>query len=193
MPKDTLKPNRVPSHSQMRRARTEELRAWAADLCLLEHLEAPETLTKAALVAEISAVFTCIEVEEEYYAYYHDTISRSVQDILFPPKKKYVPRLDGVQPWFSLVEDYGNDVSVVVRDTFYIHDAKAGDRWCVQKPGSFFVAQTTYHYSTDAITGSTYRLLPAAQQYSLRLQAWVEKTKQTALNDAACLNDTDAF
>jgi hypothetical protein len=193
MPTDTLKPKRVPSRSQMHRTRVAELRSWATSLCLLEHLASPETLTKAALIDEITTVFTCIEVEEEHYAYAHGTISRSVQDILFPPKKKYVPKLDGVQPWFSLVDDHGHDVGVVVRDTFYVHDATTGGRWCVQTPGSFFVAQITYHHSTDAVTGRTYRLLPAAQQYGLRLQAWVEADKHAALRNAAALNDIEAF
>jgi len=62
----------------------EELVTWATSRCLLEHLDTAEVnaLSKSKLLDQVMGALLFAEVAEDHYAAGHDTVARSLDDLI---------------------------------------------------------------------------------------------------------------
>ena len=82
--------------------------------------------------------------------------------------------------WTNLVElgEVGEgEIGVVQQERFSIWHDDGSSSWAKQTPGTFMLAFPRYDASTDALVGSSYEALPAAQQYGMKAAGWIAANK----------------
>jgi hypothetical protein len=149
-----------------------EMLAAASALCLVEQVDDVGMLDDEQLRSQLQA--SIMLFRERFDAPIEEVVGLTQHQA----DDRFVPDLAGIVPWVSIIEWCdGSDVTVVERC----------DDDGIQ--GSFHLAVPVFHYSTDALIGSTYLKLPAAQQYAMRASAAVAKAKRHAAALAQAVNE----